>query len=233
MADSSTDPRLSTLLERLRNATFTRGARVIAFTAPHADAGTSLLANLFARRLFETGLRVLLIDASLSGDRAAAPAAWQPGDGTAASMVARFPDAPDHLWLAVHPDDTGRFNDPRRLQSMFDTDLVEYDAILVDCAPVGVGAGAAVEAMTIAAIAGATLLVGKANRTLGHERDAAQQLLRECGARLTGIVVNEIEAQSLGAEIARELRRLRRFAPVWVSRLGRRVEAMASLSVPA
>ncbi len=54
-APSRIDPRLHTMLERLRNASFTRGARVIAFTAPHPDAGTSLVAAMFAQRLHETG----------------------------------------------------------------------------------------------------------------------------------------------------------------------------------
>ena len=38
---------LHTLLERMRHATFTQGARVIALTAPHANAGNSLIAALF------------------------------------------------------------------------------------------------------------------------------------------------------------------------------------------
>ncbi len=38
-APSRIDPRLHTMLERLRNASFTRGARVIAFTAPASRCG--------------------------------------------------------------------------------------------------------------------------------------------------------------------------------------------------
>lgn len=221
------DPHLNTLLERLRNATFTRGARLIAFTAAHPDAGTTLIASLFANRLHEAGLRILLMDASLAADPRVPSAAWEPGDGSAADMVARREDGPDQLWIAVNPDDAGRFNDPVRLRTMFEADLAQYDAIIVDCAPTQVGTGAAIEAMTIAAIAGATILVGKANRTLGFERDNALMLLTECQASLAGVIVNDQQAPSFGAELAREARRFERFLP----RLSRRLQRWA-LSVP-
>ncbi len=92
-------------------------------------------------------------------------------------------DGPDRLWITIHPDDAGRFNDPVRIRAMFETDLAAYDAIIVDCAASRIGSVAAIEAMTIAAISGATLVIGKANRTFGHERDAALALLGECRAR--------------------------------------------------
>lgn len=212
-APSRIDPRLHTMLERLRNASFTRGARVIAFTAPHPDAGTSLVAAMFAQRLHETGLKVLLVDASLGLSPRAPSALWAPGDGQASQMVASRAGAPDQLWISVHPEDAGRFNDPLRLKTMMTDDLADYDAIIVDCAPAEIGSGSAIEAMTIAAIAGATLIVSKANRTLRAEWEAAMRLLSECGAQLAGIVVNDVDAPPFGAEIAREARRFERFLP--------------------
>lgn len=230
---SLSDPRLNTLLERLRNATFTRGARVVAFTAPHADAGTSLLAAMFAQRLHEAGLRVLLLDASLAVDPRASGGNWAPGDGSARDMVAPGLEEPDRLWIAVHPDDAGRFNDPARLRRMFEEDLAHFDAIIVDCAPCEVGSGAAVEAMTIAAIAGATVLVGKANRTLGHERDGAMLLLRECRAQMAGIIINDVIAPRLGAEFARKARIFQRYVPRLVQRFSRWAEDLPLLDLPA
>ena len=227
------DPRLNTMLERVRNATFTRGARVVAFTAPHADAGTTLIATLFAQRLFEAGLKILLIDASMAPDPNAPAANWQPGDGAAAQMIATRTDGPDQLWIVVNPDDAGRFNDPGRLRAMFEQDLRHYDAIIIDCAPTIVGSGTTIEAMTIAAIAGATLLVGKANRTLGHEREAALLLLAECKADIAGILINDVIAPSLGAEIAREARRFRRFFPKLSSKIARWAEGVALFDIPA
>jgi tyrosine-protein kinase Etk/Wzc len=220
---SRIDPRLQTMLERLRHASFTRGARVIAFTAPHPDAGTSLVAAMFAQRLHEAGLKVLLVDASLGLSPKAPSALWAPGDGQAAEMVASRPGAPDQLWISVHPEDVGRFNDPARLKTMMTGDLAAYDAIIVDCAPAEIGSGAAVEAMTIAAIAGATILVSKANRTLSAEWDAALHLLTECGAQLAGIVINDVDAPPFGAEVAREARRFERLAP----RLSRAIQNWA------
>jgi tyrosine-protein kinase Etk/Wzc len=222
-APSRIDPRLHTMLERLRHVSYTRGARVIAFTAPHSDAGTSVVAAMFAQRLHETGLKVLLIDASLGLSPRAPSALWAPGDGQAGQMVASRANAPDQLWISVHPDDAGRFNDPSRLKTMMTHDLAHYDAIIVDCAPAEIGSGSAIEAMTIAAIAGATVLVSKANRTLRAEWAAALRLLSECGAQLAGIVVNDIDAPSFGAEIAREARRFERFLP----RLSRGIQSWA------
>lgn len=224
---------LHTLLERMRHATFTQGARIIALTAPHANAGNSLIAGLFARRLHETGLKVLLVDASLPPDPRIRPGQWQPGDGQASALVAAEPDGPDRLWITIHPDDAGRFNDPARLRGMFETELAAYDAIIVDCAASRIGSGAAIEAMTIAAISGATLLIGKANRTFGHERDAALGLLAECRAPVAGFVVNDLIAPSLGAEIAREVRRFRRFHPRWADRLAAWAETLPLFNLPA
>lgn len=210
---SRVDPRLHTMLERLRNASFTRGARVIAFTAPHPDAGASLVAAMFAQRLHETGLKVLLIDASLSLAPGAASGAWEPGDGQAPAMIAERPGAPDHLWIAVRPSDAGRFNDPARLKSMLVEELAAYDAIIIDCAPAEIGSGSAIEAMTIASVAGATLIVSKANRTLRAEWEASLRLLSECGAQLAGVVINDVDAPPFGSEIAREARRFERLMP--------------------
>lgn len=224
---------LHTLLERMRHATFTQGARVIALTAPHANAGNSLIAALFARRLHETGLNVLLVDASLPPDPRTAPGRWAPGDGTGPALVSRETEGPDRLWIAIHPDDAGRFNDPARLRTLFDTELAAYDAVIVDCAPARIGSGAAIEAMTIAAISGATLVIGKANRTFGHERDSALALLAECRAPLAGFVINDTIAPSLGAEIAREVRRFRRFHPRWADRLAGWAETLPLFNLPA
>lgn len=227
------DPRLHTMLERMRNATYTRGARVVAFTAPHADAGTSLMAALYAQRLHETGLKVLLVDASLAPDTRASEASWTPGDGGAAALAVARPDGPDHLWIMVNPQDAGRFNDPSRLRAMFSEDLRDYDAVIVDCAPSEIGSGAAIEAMTIAAIADATLIVGKANRTLGHERDAALALLAECKAEIAGIVVNDIIAPRLGAEIAREAMRFQRVLPHLSRAVARWAAGVSLFDLPA
>lgn len=226
-------PNLHTLLERMRHATFTQGARVIALTAPHADAGNSLIAGLFARRLHETGLNVLLVDASLPPDSGMPAGQWAPGDGSATSRLVREAEAPDRLWISIHPDDAGRFNDPERLRGMFEKDLAAYDAIIVDCAPARIGSGAAIEAMALAAVSGATLVIGKANRTFGHERDAALGLLAECRAPLAGFVVNDIIAPSLGAEIAREVRRFRRFHPRLADRLAAWAESVPLFNLPA
>lgn len=227
------DPRLHTMLERMRNATFTRGAKVIAFTAPHANAGTTLMAALFARRLYETGLKVLLIDASLAPDPRMPEASWAPGDGGASEMVANRSDGPDQLWILVNPQDAGRFNDPARLRVMFREDFLSYDAVIVDCAPSEIGSGAAIEAMTIAAIADATLIVGKANRTLGHERDAALALLAECKADIAGVVVNDIIAPSFGAELAREAMRFKRFFPRFSRWMARWASNVQLFDIPA
>jgi hypothetical protein len=226
-------PNLHTLLERMRHATYTQGARIIALTAPHANAGNSLIAGLFAQRLHETGLKVLLVDASLPPDPRTPPGRWQPGDGQTADRVAREAEGPDRLWVTIHPDDASRFNDPVRIRAMFETDLAAYDAIIVDCAASRIGSGAAIEAMTIAAISGASLVIGKANRTFGHERDAALTLLAECRAPLAGFVINDLIAPSLGAEIAREVRRFRRFRPRWADRLAAWAESLPLFNLPA
>lgn len=230
---SRSDPRLNTILERMRNASVTRGARVIAFTAPHPDAGTTLIAGIFARRLHEAGLKVLLIDASLPMEPLALAAGWEPGDGQAARMIASRPNGPDQLWIMVNPDDAGRFNDPQRIRAMMKVDLAHYDAILVDCAPVEIGSGAAIEAMTIAAIAGATMLVVKANRTTGAERDGARMLLAECKADISGLLVNDVVAPRFGAELAREALRAERFFPRLTRRIARWAQNVTLFDVPA
>lgn len=231
--NAMSDRWLNTLLERVRSVTVAKGARVIAFTAPHEDAGTSLVASLFAKRLHETGVRTLLIDASLAASIDFGRHCWEPGDGSLLSSVQADPGGPDRLWLLIHPHDTGRFNDTQRLQCFFQKELLDYAVVVVDCRPAVAGSGGAVEASSIAEFADATVLVGKANVTLEHQNEAALGLLLQSNAKIAGVVINDELAPRFGAEISREAKRLEHIFPRLTRRISRWALSTAVLDVPA
>jgi Mrp family chromosome partitioning ATPase len=232
MAPNS-DRWLNTLLERTRSVTTGKGARVIAYTSAHSDAGTTTMARLFAQRLHQAGMRTLFIDASLATDRQFPSQSWEPGDRSLLESIQRFEDAADHLLILVNDNDTGRFNDVERLKRFFQQELADYSAIVIDCRPVCAGSGGAIEATSIVELADATILVGKANCTLAHQQDTALALLAQTRAKVAGIVINDVVSPRLGEEISRETKRLEHRFPRLMRRISRWALSTAALDVPA
>jgi Mrp family chromosome partitioning ATPase len=200
-----------------------RRARIIGVAGVERDSGASLVAEALARRCVAGRLSTLLIDATGA----------QLGAESLAS--APSPDAAGFDRLALRP--TGEellpMRDIARLRHMLQQALGAYDAIVVDL-PAARDAGAsALPATIIGKSCDALFLVcltGAVTRLLLEEAVGA---LRAVDALLAGLIVNRREQPTLGAEIAREARRLKRRAPKLAARIERWALASDMLDVHA
>jgi Mrp family chromosome partitioning ATPase len=184
-----------------------RRARIIGLAGVERDSGASLVARALAARCVNGRRSALLIDAASQDPL--------PND----DRPERDPLGYDVLRLRPEGAELLPMRDIERLRHIFQQDHAAYDVIIVDMPAVRYVAGSALPATIIANACDALFLVcltGAVTRLLLEETVGA---LRAVQAPLTGLVVNRREQPTLGAEIAREARRLRKRAPKLSARI--------------
>lgn len=199
-----------------------QGARIIGLTGVDHDNGVSTIARALARRGCAGGQRVLLVDASFascSQTTVAPPSVTAEGFHTV--------DLRPTVEVAMPMRDLARLR--RTLHDW----LKSYDLIVVDMAPPLPDPKYPLPAVVLAKACDATLLVCLTGRVTQGDLELASGALRNAGAPLAGVIVNHREQPTLGAEMAREAERLRRFAPGLVARLQKQVGKSKFLNVHA
>jgi hypothetical protein len=106
-----------------------------------------------------------------------------------------------------------KLNSVEHVRSMLHEELADYEAIVVDLPPVLDGTEMRINPLAPIAACDGVYLVCMAGRVDRGSIERSMVLLAQSGARMLGVVVNEAQNPSLGAELAREARRLGRFAP--------------------
>lgn len=192
-----------------------RSARIIGIAGVERDSGASLVAQALACSCVAGRLQTLLVDAT--GAQEDADAETEPR-----------PDARGFDRLALRPsgEELLPMRDIARLRHILQQDLRAYDVIVVDLPSVRKGGASAMPTTILGKSCDALFLVcltGAVTRLLLEEAVGA---LRAVDAPLAGLIVNRREQPTLGAEIAREARRLKRRAP----RLAARIERWALAS---
>ena len=220
-------------IERIHLATFGKGDRIVGLTAPYPASGVSVVAALLAERCKLSGTSTLLCDLSMADDDRFESSKWSPGDGSAGQAARLDPLGFDRLTPRPGKEDKFRFSDGKKLRNMFEQDLKRYNAIVVDLAAQGVEAQAAIDATVAATACDAVMLVCQVGSVTRPMLAAAAAALAEAGAPLRGIVANEVNAPTLGQEIAREARRMERYAPYLARWIARKAEQSRWLSIPA
>jgi len=200
-----------------------RGARIIGITGVERDSGASLVAQALACRCVAGRLATLLLDATGAHDPDA-------GDGPDPRR-----DAAGFDRLALRPcaEELLPMRDIARLRHMLQQDLRAYDVIIVDLPAVRDSGASAMPATILGKSCDALFLVcltGAVTRLLLEESVAA---LRAVDAPMAGLIVNRREQPTLGAEIAREARRLKHRAPKLAARIERWALANEILDVHA
>ena len=220
-------------IERIHLATFGKGDRIVGLTAPYPASGVSLVASLLAERCKLSGTPTLLCDLSMADDARFDSSKWSPGDGSAGQAARADPLGFDRLTPRPGKEDKFRFSDAKKLRSMFDDDLVRYHAIIVDLAAQGAEAQSAIDATVAATACDAIMLVCQVGSVTRPMLAAATAALNEAGAPLRGVIANEVNAPTLGQEIAREARKLEKYAPYLARWIARKAEQSEILSIPA
>lgn len=168
---------------------------VVAVTAPLAGTGATTTALNLAAAIARSGRRTLLLEADVRApalDRrlalgprstladtlrdASAPDPVRPTRIDALSAVAGG-HAPDHAAELV---ESGRF------AALLAEWRARFDAVVIDCPP----ALTATETLAVAALADASVVVVRTDKTARPEAAATVELLRRAGANIAGIVVN-------------------------------------------
>lgn len=214
IADLRIDPG-SPPIEAIHQFAQTRKARVVGLVGVERDSGVSLIAQALAMRCVMAGKRALLVDAT------GAPLETGPRE-----PLRRDAHGFDRLKLRPLRDDLLAMRDIARLRALLQVEYGHYDVVVVDAPAVREAAASALPATIVGGACDALFMVcltGAVTRTLLEEASAT---LRGAQAPLAGLVLNRREQPTLGAEIAREARRLRRRAP----RLSARIQAWASAS---
>lgn len=187
-----------------------KGSMVV--TAATGGEGTTLLAHLMAQRSAEGGRKTLLIDLNmrntdlsnrLSPDRSAwnlAGRNFKDGFGDLIYPVA----GDDKMFFMPAPLDSASvqfLKDINHAGVFFETLEKEFEHIVVDTTPVGSLNRYNVDPITLSAAARRSVLVMMANRTPKEKVSHAIKQLRESGANIEGMVVNDHENPSLRSQL--------------------------------
>jgi len=202
----------ATEIETLHSVNVQNGRRVIGFVGASDGAGASAVAQAVAGRMALTCRDVLYLDLAQPAVRPSDPAEiWLPGDGLARERIDRSGADYDRLIARPTSGTLFAFQDRELLRVLLDRDLREYQTIIVDLPLINKqanvdGALAAVACDTVFLVCGAG---GTDRQRLSHTIEA----LRSIKAPLSGLILNDRDNPTLGAELARQVHRFSRYLP--------------------
>ena len=211
-------------IEKIFHSTLGNGTRVIGLASPCSGSGVTSLAVALARRCALGGIQTLLIDMASPVMVDSQASDWTPGRGGVGQEIECDKLGFDRLPVRPSAETVYKFRDPATLREVFSEELTRYDAIIIDLAPVPNSDPAAIPGAIGASACDSVLLVGMTGRITRYDLDAAIDALKATNAPLAGIILNDRDNPTLGAEIAREARRIERFLP----RLSRSIQKVAN-----
>lgn len=211
--------------EQVYLQTLGRGIRTLAICAANSGEGVSMLACALAQRHQSCGRATLLVDMnlfrpSLNARFALDRVSWQAQQPSCSTAVMTVAPGLDVLTASAAP--AGGFRQLDAIQSMLNTWLENYDAIIIDTSPLNAINKNNIPAELICACTQGTVMVVKTAITRQEELHQAVSRLRAYQANIFGVVMNDMEFPSLRTELQRESARLlQRFPRLarWLSRL--------------
>ncbi|MFT7144294.1 MAG: Mrp family chromosome partitioning ATPase [Alphaproteobacteria bacterium] len=187
-----------------------KGSMVV--TSSMDGEGTTLLSHLMAQRSAEGGRRTLLIDlnmrnTSLSNDLVPDRMAWNlPGRDFKHSFgdLIHAVDGVENLFFLPAPLDSVSvqfLKDIQHAASFFEALEKEFEHVVVDTTPVGALNRYNIDPVILSAAARRSVLVMMGNRTHKDKILRSIKQLREAGANIEGLVVNDRENPSLKSQL--------------------------------
>jgi hypothetical protein len=155
---------------------------------------------------------------------------WRPGEGGAGQSITRDPRGFDRLVARFSPDARYLFNNVERLRRALGEDLAHYQAIIVDMPPVPANDVERVNGAAASAACDAVLLVCMSGRVSRNELNDCMDALANAQAKILGTILNDMQNPTLGAELAREARKMRRFFPRMANWLERKANSSVFLN---
>lgn len=199
--------------EQLMLATIESKIRVVAVTSPISGAGVTTVARGLAATFARAGRATLLID--LSGTvHEGNQQGWRPGEPVPADAIKMGENGLAVMTVVPSASSRALFGNVALLTQAFQTDLATYASIILDLPAIDDTARDTLNPVAAARAADAVFLVGLTGLTLRGEMTDASQKLRQVGANVTGVILNDQYCATLGEEIADvSYTRLGRFFP--------------------
>ena len=222
-----------------KNAVSTlQGSLVI--TAATAGEGTSIIAHLMAQRSAESGRRTLILDlnlknAALSNELLGERYSWnlteREVDDKLTDLIHPVKDV-DNLFILPAPLDPSSVNflkDTVRAAHLLDVLEMQFDHIIIDTTPLNATNRYNADPVIISAAAKRTLLVVMGAKTMRKKIHAAIRELREAGANIDGIIMNNRDNPSIKEQLQRICLKIKPILPGLSSWLSYKINQDTSL----
>ena len=191
-----------TELSRLHRAVVGEFRGTLLLTASQDSEGTTLVAHLLALKSAENGMRTLLIDlnlrdTTLSKELGLERKQWDLSLKRPEQSMKFFTEpakSQSNLSYLAAPTDeasVAHLRDVDNARTFFSTLGQDFDQIIVDTSPISAHNRGNVDPALLAAAAGRTVLVVLANMTPRERIKRAIRILKQAGAHIEGVVVND------------------------------------------
>jgi Mrp family chromosome partitioning ATPase len=178
-------------------------ARVLAITSAIPAAGVSTVASGLASAFARSGRKALLIDLTATIDSSGTgTATWAPGEPIDADAIRHLGDNLSRLSIVPTTANRALFSNVELFQKTLQRDLASYTHIILDLPAVLETDAARLSPVAAARAADAVVIVGLTGLTNRAELSEATQVLRQVGANVAGVVLNDQYCATLGEEIA-------------------------------
>ena len=203
--------------------------QLIALCSPQAKSGNSLLALALARRAALAGKEVLLIDMNLqhpSLSKRCDAKAIQSSELNEYWLDSLYETDQAGLKLLIAPKDDLphiELKSQALLSEFFNQLMTQYDLILCDTSPLLQPKAGDIPADMVCSACQGTILNVLSNVDTECEIAQCADILKCCGAQLSGAVMNDNVAPSLKQELIRETYRLEKKLPKLMNWLRKKI----------
>jgi Mrp family chromosome partitioning ATPase len=192
---------------------------LIALCSPGQESGNSLIALALARRAAMAGKKVLLVEMNLQNPSQLKRCSAQLVQSPSSIQIwkdALYDTDQEGMQLLVAPKDDQTHTElkSQELLSQFFKQLQqEFDLVLCDTAPLLQPTAGNIPADMVCSACEGTILNVLTNVTTECQIAQCSDILKYCGAQLSGAVMNDNLAPSLQQELIRETYRLEKRLP--------------------
>ena len=210
--------------------------QLIALCSPQAQSGNSLLALALAKRAALAGKKVLLVEMNLQhpslAQRCNAQSTQWPAGSKFWADALYETDQPGLKLLIAPKDDLPHIELKSQdlLSELFSQLKTQFDLIFCDTSPLLNPAAGDIPADMVCSACQGTILNVLSNVDTECQIAQCADILKSCGAHISGAVMNDNVAPSLKQELLRETYRLEKKLPKLMSWLRQKIDKSMLIS---
>jgi Mrp family chromosome partitioning ATPase len=233
-------PTSYTEVTRIHRGALSKTKGSIVITSTEAGEGATLTAQLMAMRSAENGEPTLLIDLNMFNaditkefklDRNVWSLASRNSDDTLADLITQAPHQENLFVMAAPADESSAelLKDPHRAAHFFNVVERQFNHVVVDTTPILATNRRNADSIILASAARRCALVMMAGVTAKSKVKQAIKSLRESGANIEGVVVNDYKNPSIKDRVQALVNCFMHIAPSFHSWLTYRVQRNKNL----